>query len=164
MKMFDKKDIYAFLDEQHVVYEAYEHPAAYTIEELDALHIPNKELIVKNLFLRDDKKKSYYLVTVPGYKTVNLKSLSEKISSRKLSFASEEKLKEFLMLEKGHVTPIGVLNNVQKNVTVVFDKSLQGQRIGIHPLENTATIFLAFEDVRKLIEEHENSVVMCEFE
>ncbi|WP_283609941.1 prolyl-tRNA synthetase associated domain-containing protein [Faecalispora anaeroviscerum] len=162
--MLDKKDTYDLLDKHQLIYEAYEHPAVYTIEELDALNIPHSEQIAKNLFLRDDKKRNYYLVTVPGHKTVNLKSLSERISSRKLSFASEESLGELLMLERGHVTPLGVLNNTQKNVIVVFDKSLQNQRIGIHPMENTATIFIAFEDVKKLIEDHGNTIVMCDFD
>lgn len=109
--MLDKKGTYDLLDKYQFIYEAHEHSAVYTIEELDALNIPHSEQIVKNLFLRDDKKKNYYLVTVPGHKTVNLKSLSERIPSRKLSFASEESLRELLMLERGHVTPLGVLNN-----------------------------------------------------
>ena len=162
--MIDKKGIYDLLDRYQFVYEAYEHPPVYTIEELDALNLPHSEQIVKNLFLRDDKKKNYYLVTVPGHKTVNLKSLSERIPSRKLSFASEESLRELLMLERGHVTPLGVLNNAQKNVIVVFDKSLQNRRIGVHPMENTATVFIAFEDVKKLVEDHGNAVVMCDFD
>jgi len=159
--MLTKKDTYALFDGCHINYEAYEHDAAYTIEDLDALNIPHKEWIVKNLFLRDDKKKNYYLVIIPGHKTVNLKHLSESIPSRKLSFASEEMLLELLSLKKGHVTPLGVLNNVQKNVIVIFDNSLQGQKIGIHPMENTATVFLAFEDVCKLVADHGNSVIIC---
>ena len=53
--MLDPKSLYALLDEYQFTYEAYEHPAVYTIEELDALIIPNKEQIVKNLFMCDDK-------------------------------------------------------------------------------------------------------------
>ena len=162
--MLDKKGTYALLEKYNFSYAVYEHPAVYSIEELAALNIPYKEQIVKNLFLRDDKKKNYYLVTVPGHKTVNLKSLSERMHSRKLSFASEEKLRELLLLEKGHVTPIGVLNNVQKNVIAVFDNGLRGQQIGIHPMENNATVFLAFEAVVKLVQDHGNPVVMCDFD
>jgi Ala-tRNA(Pro) deacylase len=162
--MLDKKGTYELFDKYHFIYEVYEHSPVYTIDGLDALNIPHPEQIVKNLFLRDDKKQNYYLVTVPGHKTVNLKSLSEKIPSRKLSFASEESLWELLMLERGHVTPIGVLNNAQKNVIVVFDKSLKEQRIGIHPMENTATVFLAFEDIKKIIEDHGNAIIMCDFD
>ena len=108
--------------------------------------------------------KNYYLVTVPGSKTVNLKSLSDRIPSRKLRFASEQSLKELLRLERGRVTPLGVLNNARKNVIVVFDKSLENQRIGIHPTENTAIIFVAFEDIKKLIQAHGNAVIMCDFD
>lgn len=162
--MLNKKGIYELLDNHRFLYETHEHAPVYTIEELGALNLPHSEQIVKNLFLRDDKKENYYLVTVPGHKTVNLKSLSKKISSRKLSFASEESLRALLMLEKGHVTPLGVLNNTQKNVIVVFDKSLQNERIGIHPMENTATIFIAFTDIKKLIENHGNAIVICDFD
>lgn len=162
--MLDKKATYALLDSLGFVYEQYEHSAVYTIEEMDALELPHKEQVVKNLFLRDDKKRNYYLVTLPGHMTANLKSLSERIPSRKLSFASEDDLRRLLMLEKGHVTPLGVLNNTEKNVTVVFDRSLQGQQIGIHPMENTATVFLAFEDVQKIIERHGNPIVLCDCE
>lgn len=162
--MLDKKGTYALLDKYKFIYEGYEHLAVYSIEELDTLNIPHKEQIVKNLFLRDDKKKDYFLVTIPGYKSVNLKTLRDRIHSRKLSFASEEDLWEMLRLKRGHVTPIGILNNVQKNVTAVFDNSLRGQQIGIHPMENTATVFLAFELITKLVEDHGYTIVMCEFD
>ena len=152
--MLDKKGLYDLLDQYGMAYEAFEHPAVYSIEEMDALNLPHSERVAKNLFLRDDKKQHYYLVTVPGHKTVNLRSLREQIASRKLTFASEESLRELLMLEKGHVTPLGVLNNAEKNVIVIFDRSLQNRQIGIHPMENTATIFMAFEDVEKLIQNH----------
>ena len=71
---------------------------------------------------------------------------------------------DLLSLEKGHVTPLGILNNTQQNVVMVFDKSLQNEHIGNHPMENTATIFIAFEDVKKMIEDHGNTIVMCDFD
>ena len=87
--------------------------------------------------------------------------LSQKIPSRKLSFANENELKDYLSLEKGHVTPLGILNNSDKNVIMVFDNELKDEKIGIHPMENTATIFVEFNDILKLIEDHENKVVFC---
>ncbi|MEA4968967.1 MAG: prolyl-tRNA synthetase associated domain-containing protein [Candidatus Pelethousia sp.] len=162
--MLHKEDFYALLDQRHIAYEACEHPAVYTMEEVEAQNIPHREQIVKNLFLRDDKKRSYYLVTLAGHKTVNLKHLGERIPSRKLTFASEDDLWEFLKLEKGHVTPAGILNDAQCRVTMVFDKELEGKRVGIHPLENTATVFLTFEDVKSLVEEHGNPIVLCDLD
>lgn len=162
--MLDKQGIYELLKENGINFEACEHPAVYTIDEMYALDLPHKEQIVKNLFLRDDKKKNYYLVTIPGHKSANLKSLSERIPSRKLSFASEEMLQALVGLEKGHVTPLGVLNNEEKNVTVVFDESLRGHRIGIHPMENTATVFVDFEEVLQLVRDHGNPVILCKID
>jgi len=152
------EDIIHLLHEQHIPFEIHQHTAAYTIDDLSNLEIPHKERIVKNLFLRDDKKKNYYLVALPGYKKIDLKILSEKISSRRLSFASEITLYEMMRLEKGDVTPFGVLNNQEKNITMIFDASLQGQIIGVHPLDNTKTIFLYFEDMLTLIKEYAKDV------
>lgn len=157
----DKRGIYSFLDEHHICYEAYEHPALFSAEELDSIDIPNKGDIVKNLFLCDDKKKNYYLAVVPINKRVNLKNLSKTIGSRKLSFASENKLWELFKLKRGSVTPLGVLNDDNKIVTVIFDSSMKGQNIGIHPMENTATVFIAFDDVLKIVKNHGNSVITC---
>jgi Ala-tRNA(Pro) deacylase len=162
--MLDKKDLYALLDSRHISYENFDHPAVYTMEEARLQDIPYDEKVVKNLFLRDDKKRNYYLVAIAGNKTVNLKELSDQLQSRKLGFASEADLWEYLKLEKGSVTPVGILNNTQKNVIMVFDNDLIGEKIGIHPMENTATIILDFEDVKRLIEEHGHTIVMCDFD
>ena len=160
--MLNKDDIYKLLDENNVSYEKYEHIPVFTIEEMDAVEVPHKEWIVKNLFLRDDKKRNYYLVTLLGHKKVDLKELSQKIPSRRLSFASEDKLKELLSLEKGHVTPLGILNNEQKNVKLVIDDELEDKKIGVHPLANTATAFIAVRDIIKLAKTHGNEIIMCQ--
>lgn len=48
----DKKGLYDLLDQYQMTYEACEHPAVYTIEEMDALNLPHSERVAKNLFLR----------------------------------------------------------------------------------------------------------------
>lgn len=162
--MLDKKAIYALLAQRDFEHQVYEHPPVYTIEELDALALPGSEQIVKNLFLRDDKKKNYYLVTLPGHKAVDLKGLREKIPSRKLSFANSEELMAHLKLESGSVTPLGALNDAERAVTVVFDQSLRGQWVGVHPLENTATVFMAFDDLLSLLKDHGSPIVLCDMD
>ena len=46
----------------------------------------------KNLFLRDDKRREYYLVTVRQDKRVDLKALRRERMSRPLRFASDAEL------------------------------------------------------------------------
>ncbi len=161
--MMGKQELYALLTSRSIPYQAFAHAAVHTIEQLQALDIPDHENILKNLFLRDQKKKNYYLVSIPGHKSANLKELDKKLGSGKLSFASEEDLFRYLGLRKGQVSPLGVLNDAEKRVVAVFDEALQGRTVGIHPLDNTATIFMAFSDVVRLVEEHGNRTVYGSF-
>lgn len=160
--MLTKADLYALLDSRGIPYEAVEHPAVYTMEEMESLHLPGQDRVLKNLFLRDDKKRNYYLVSMAGDKMVDLKTLRHSIPSRPLSFASPQELDHFLHLEPGHVTPLAALNDERRTVTVVLDRDLAGRTVGVHPLENTATVYLSFEDVRRLLEDHGMPVVICE--
>jgi hypothetical protein len=45
----------------NITYDIIEHPAVYTIEEMNNMYIDTNNQVVKNLFLRDDKKKRYFL-------------------------------------------------------------------------------------------------------
>ena len=85
------------LDDAGVAYEALRHPAVYTIDGLDALELPKKERIAKNLYLRDDKRRHYYLVVAEKGKRADLKALRRTISSRPLSFASKEETEKLLV-------------------------------------------------------------------
>lgn len=161
---YGKQEIYDFLTEKKVKFEKLEHDAVYTMEDMDNAGITEKGTVCKNLFLRDAKGKTHYLVTAPEEKNVDLRALSEKIGSTKLSFASAERLTKYLGVEQGCVSPLGVLNDESKSVIVIFDNDLQwNNEIGIHPNDNTATLWLSFKDLRKIIEGHGNSVMLVKF-
>ena len=66
MRYDGKQALYALLEERKIPYEAVEHQAVYTMEEMAALHLRGQERVLKNLFLRDDKKRNYYLVSMGG--------------------------------------------------------------------------------------------------
>ncbi|MCC3373077.1 prolyl-tRNA synthetase associated domain-containing protein [Cohnella sp. REN36] len=155
----NKTAILELLEQLSISYEIVEHPAAYTIEEMDSFEMPNAHQVAKNLFVRDDKKRSYYLLTIQKDKTVNLKELRALLNSRPLSFASEEDLFNYLGLQKGAVTPLGVLNDTERKVEVMIDEDLLPfNNIGIHPNENTATIWISIENLLRLIQRHGNTV------
>ena len=147
------------LDELQIKYQLIKHIPIYTIEEANNLDIENKEYIVKNLFLRDDKKRNYYLVVIKNHKKVNLNDLMLKINSRIFSFASSDDLNKYLNLKKGSVTPLGILNDKNKVVTIIIDEDiLKDNLIGVHPNDNRATIFIKTKDLIKLIELHGNLI------
>ena len=147
------------LEQAGIAYELVEHAAVYTMEEIDALKLEAKGVECKNLFLRDRNGKRHFLVTVCGDKQVDLKKLRTVLGSSPLSFASEERLEKYLHLTKGSVTPLGILNDKDHAVEVIFDKDLQQDLpIGIHPNDNTATVWVKLEDLVSLIRAQGNSV------
>lgn len=161
---YGKAEIYQLLKSKEIPYEVMEHKVVCTMEEMDAACITQKGTVCKNMFMRDYKGKNHFLLTVPEEKHVDLKALAEYIGSSKLSFASAERLDKYLGLTQGSVSPLGLLNNEDKSVVMIFDRDLVGNdQVGVHPNENTATIWLKFEDLRKIIEEHGNEIVLAKF-
>ncbi len=74
----NKQEIYDYLKEKNIWYEITEHKAVYNMEELENIDLPYPEADGKNLFVRDDKKRNYYLITVKGNKKLNLKEFRKK--------------------------------------------------------------------------------------
>lgn len=155
-----KQEIYHYLDEKGIWHEITEHPAVYNMQEVAQLEIPYPDCDAKNLFVRDDKKRDYYLITVKGDKRVNLKDFRRRQGTRPLSFASPEELMEILALIPGAVTPLGLLNEGANRVHFYLDQAFwQGSGlIGVHPNDNTATVWLKAEDLAALLEAHGTAV------
>jgi len=160
--MLDKQGAFDLLKKHNIPYTLHEHAPIFTVAEGDALGDAFHAKSTKNLFLRDKKKREYYLVTLPCHKAIDLEVLKNNIPSRRLSFGSEEELETMLGIKSGSVNPLCILNDVDKKVVMVFDRSMIGQEIGIHPMSNDATILLKFEDLLKLLQEQGHTVVLCD--
>ncbi len=157
--MVNKEDIVKLLNEKNIEFELVEHEAVYTMEDIDKLNISEKGTEVKNLFLRDEKGKNHFLIVAKEDTQIDMKALKDKINSTRLSFASEERLIKHLNLTRGCVSPFGILNNDEKNVKVFIDDKIKNEtRIGVHPNENTSTIFIATRDIENIIKEHGNEI------
>ena len=160
----NKQEIYDFLKENNIWHEITEHKAVYNMEELKDVDLPYSDQDAKNLFVRDDKKRNYYLITVKGEKRVDLKEFRKRNNTRNLSFASEQDLMEILELIPGAVTPLGILNDKERKVKFFIDRDFlnEPEIIGIHPNDNTATIWLKAKDLIEIIKKHGNEVNVVE--
>ncbi|CDD49094.1 putative uncharacterized protein [Firmicutes bacterium CAG:534] len=154
----NKTEIYQYLTENNIWYEITKHEAVYNMEELKAVELPYPEWDAKNLFVRDDKKRNYYLITVKGEKRVDLKEFRKQNGLRNLSFASEADLMEYMRLTPGAVSPLGLLNDPEHQVQFYLDAELAGNKIGVHPNDNTATVWMETDDLIKLIQNNGNEV------
>lgn len=156
----NKDKIYELIKNKNIWYEITEHQAVFNMQKLAQIQVPYPERDAKNLFIRDDKKRDYYLITVKGDKKVDLKEFRRNNNTRPLTFASSEDLMEILNLIPGAVTPLGVLNDKERKVIVFIDEFFKEEPsiIGIHPNNNTATIWLYTKDLIDIIKEHGNAV------
>lgn len=160
--MNKKVDIYEYLNANNIWYEKINHEAVYNMDELSKIDIPYFDVIAKNLFIRDDKKRNYYLITLKGNKKINLKEFRKSQNTRALSFASEEELQEIMSLTAGSVSPFGLLNDDNLLVHFYIDKDYDDSVIGIHPNDNTETIILKVKDLIEIIATHGNEVKVFE--
>lgn len=158
----NKTEIYQYLDEHGIVYTVTNHRAVYNMAELDTVVLPYPEWDAKNLFVRDDKKSHYYLLTVKGDKRVDLKQFRKANGLRPLSFASAEELQQYLQLSPGAVSPLGLLNDTAHRVRLYLDLAFQNQIIGIHPNDNTATVWMQANDLLRLIRDYGSEVGFAE--
>lgn len=151
-----KQEVYDFLNAKQIWHEITEHAAVYNMQELEQVELPYPDWDAKNLFVRDDKRRNYYLISVRGDKRVNLKDFRRKQGTKPLTFASPEELQALLGLIPGAVTPFGLLNDAECKVHFFIDQDFwQGSGlIGVHPNDNTATVWLAAADLLSLIQEH----------
>ncbi len=160
----NKQETYDYLTQKGVEYEVTEHKAVFNMAELDEVNLPYPECDAKNLFVRDDKKRNYYLITVKGDKRVNLKDFRKQNGTKPLTFASPEDLFAIMGLTPGSVTPLGVLNDAELKVHAFIDNDFLDEPyiIGVHPNDNTATVWLKAEELITLMREHGNTVDIVE--
>ena len=156
----NKQEVYEFIKNKGIWHEITEHEAVFNMDELSKIEVPYNDCDAKNLFVRDDKKENYYLITVKGNKRVDLKEFRKRYDVRPISFASAEDLMKYLNLIPGSVSPLGLLNDKERKVKFYLDDSFfkDDKIIGIHPNDNTATVWLKVDDLINIIKEHGSKI------
>lgn len=151
-------DIYQILSELAIPYTRYDHPAVFTVEESEQVCGDIPVAHTKNLFLRNRKGDKHFLVVVSITKRADLKKL-EALLEEKVSFASPERLLKYLGVTPGSVTLLGLVNDVDREVSVIIDKELwENEILGMHPLINTATLGIKRTDLERFLAARGNHV------
>lgn len=143
-----------YLKASDISFDLYEHEPVFTVDQakIHTGHLPGMHC--KNLFLRNRNGKKHYLLVLQEDTNVNLKAFSEEIGSTNLSFASSERLYEYLKLRPGSVGPFGLLNDTSRHVEVYFDSVVyESEYSAFHPNINNQTVVLKTKDLIKLLED-----------
>ena len=147
--MLDPQQLFARLDQLGIAHRTVEHPPVFTVEEAKALrgNLPGHH--IKNLFLRNRKEEMWLVVALED-RAIDLKRLGEVLGAGRLSFGSADRLKRYLGVEPGSVTPFALLNDTGHQVTLVLDRGLaEGGPLNAHPLTNTMTTAISFADLSR---------------
>ncbi len=145
-----KQKILEILDGLWVNYVNYEHDAVFTCDEAKGVDIPWKR--VKSLLLRNKRATQYYMIVIEDCKKLDSNMLRSVLWENKLSFASEERMVAKIGVRPGHVSPFANINDVDRDIIVIFDSELQGQQVGFHPWQNDNTVVLDNADVERYLE------------
>ena len=156
----NKEEIYSFLKQNNIKFEVDEHIPVFNMQDLKKVSLKYPNYDGKNIFLRDDKKRNYYLVTIFGNKKVDLKKFRKDNCLRHLSFANAIELDTYLKLIPGSVTPLGLLNDKEKIIKFYIDEEFFKDPfiIGVHPNDNSATVWLNVNDLIDIIKNNGNDV------
>ncbi|XP_053315574.1 prolyl-tRNA synthetase associated domain-containing protein 1 isoform X2 [Spea bombifrons] len=140
----------------------------FTVEEMMP-HVQHLEgAHSKNLFLKDKKKKSLWLVTVLHDRQVNLNDLAKKLNvgSGNLRFADEAAMLEKLKVGQGCATPLALFCD-KGDVKFVLDAAfLEGghKRLYFHPMTNSATMGLTPDEFTTFLKKTGHDPVVIQFD
>lgn len=140
--------VYDFLDRLGVDYTTLVHPAAFTMEECEAVRASAGAPVFKNLFLTNRRQTEFYLLMIPADKPFKTKYLSSQLGCARLSFAGEETMWELLRIHPGAVSPMGLIHDADRRVSLIIDRDLEEvDTYACHPCVNTASIVMRLSDL-----------------
>lgn len=151
--MRGQPELYEFLEKLGIEFEYHEHPPVPTIEAALEHWRDLNSGRCKNIFFRNHKGNRHYLVILEHRQQLNIRELEQRLKQGKLTFASDERLKRWLGLEPGSVSPFGLINDKEMHVHLFIDKNLLSfERLAFHPNVNTASLVIKTTDFRKFLE------------
>jgi Ala-tRNA(Pro) deacylase len=145
------EQLIALLTSLQISFTTHTHPPLRTVEDAKAMRGDMAGAHIKNLYLRDRKKRNF-LVVAGEDRSIDLKSLDTQIGCDRLSFGSADRLFEMLGVRPGAVSPFTLINDPDHQVHLVLDADLVDQPcLYAHPLVNDMTVGLSGADVLRFL-------------
>ena len=156
--MRGQTELYQLLEKLEIKFEYHEHPPLATIDDAILHWKDYNSGRCKNIFLRNHKGDKHYLVILEHLRQLKIRDLEKRLRQGKLTFASDLRLKKYLGVEPGSVTPFGLINDTGKHVHLFIDDKLnEFDRLTFHPNVNTSSLVVSKSDFLKFLEFTGNS-------
>ncbi len=144
-------ECYRLLEKLDIPFERVDHDAADTIEDCKVVEDVIGVHICKNLFLQNRQGTDFYLLMMAGDKPFRTAEVSKLLGVSRLSFASPERMQEFLDCTPGSVSILGLKNDRARRVRLLIDEDIyNSEYIRCHPCKNTSTLKIATDKIREV--------------
>jgi Ala-tRNA(Pro) deacylase len=146
-----EEELFARFDALGIAHTTTRHAPVFTVDESQDVKAAIPGGHSKNLFLKDKKGRLFLLCAV-GDSVIDLNAVSKLIGSGRFSFGNAELLMQHLGVEPGSVTLFALINDPDRNVTLILDEGLLARDpVNFHPLKNDATTGISPTDLLKFI-------------
>ena len=150
--MLLQEEVCARLEEMGVPYERLAHAPVHTMEDCAPNAARLHALMPKNLFLTPRNESSFTLFIVRPDIAFRTADVSKKLGLSRLSFASPERLREYMRTAPGAISPMGLLFDERRIVRLAVDAALwDAPRLAFHPCVPTETLALSQEAFRAFL-------------
>ena len=149
---FYSQNLLDFMTNLGISYELHTHAPVFTVAESHKIDAAIPGTHTRNLFLRD-KKETMFLVTLRHDTPIDLKKLSDVLGAGRLSFGSPERLWTYLGVKPGSVTPLSILNDMDRKVRLILEKGMMdSELVNFHPLDNSMTVGMHPSELMTILE------------
>ena len=157
-------ELFAHLDALGIAHNTVTHRPVYTVEQAQCVRGQLPGAHSKNLFLRN-KKGHMWLITCEEDRNIDLLQAAKLLGAKRFSFASPERLMNYLGVIPGAVTPFAIINDTGNKVQTVLDASLmERDLLNFHPLDNTMTTQLSSRALITFLEARNHRPVIVDFD
>jgi Ala-tRNA(Pro) deacylase len=143
------EEILSRLDSSGIPYRLFTHEPKWTIEDCLKVEGLDKRIatIPKNILLTNRQGTDFYLLLLSPERAFRTTVVSKLLGISRLSFAGEELLNPLLGLDKGAVSPLGLMFDKEQKVRLVMDEALTAYpSLWFHPGVNTLSLQMATVD------------------
>lgn len=145
--MLGKAELLALLEERGLPVTCEQHETVLNMAESGKLMLSLSGARCKNLLLQDKRGRCFLVVTTAS-KSLDLVATAEVLRSKRLSFASADKLFDLLGVRAGSLSPFALVNDDEQRISLVIDAELAEERVFLfHPLESDTTASIARNDL-----------------
>lgn len=137
-----------YLKENGIDYKVVTHSPVFSLDECVEVNKIIEGIICKNLLLKNDSGKVFYLLMIKDDKRFVTKDVSKKLGCSRLSFASGEYMENLLNTTPGSLSITSLIFDKEKKVSLAIDSDvLKEEYICCHPSDNSATLKILTEEV-----------------